>query len=80
MNLVGKKTQFTDSKNIHRRKGKKTTKRTIYANLPMCQCTKFYTNGTVYSSVLAKAVTSGQEVDNNWAQITMHYLVYSRIS
>ncbi len=33
----------------------------------MCLCTKFYTKGTVYSSVKAKAVTSGQEVDNNWA-------------
>ncbi len=29
-------------------------------------CTTFYTKGTVYSSVKAKAVTSGQEVDN-WA-------------
>ncbi len=33
----------------------------------MCLCTKLYTKGTVYSSVKAKAVTNGQEVDNNWA-------------
>ncbi len=32
----------------------------------MYLCSKFYTKGMVYSSVKAKAVTSGQEVDNNW--------------
>ena len=31
----------------------------------MCLCTKFYTKGTVYSSVKAKAITIGQEVENN---------------
>ena len=29
-------------------------------------CTKFYTKGTVYISVKAKAVASGQEVGNKW--------------
>ena len=47
----------------------------------MWLCTNCYTNGTVYSSVKAKAVTSGQEVDNNiWTLKTMQDLVYSRIS
>ncbi len=54
-------------KQIHQRKFKKTTKRTIYTSLPMCLCTKCYTKGTVYSSVKAKAVTSGQELGNIWA-------------
>ncbi len=33
----------------------------------MFLCTKFYTKGTVYSSIKANAVTSGQEVDTNLA-------------
>ncbi len=68
MNLVGKKKLNSPTqKNIHQRKFKKTTKRTIYTSLPMCLCTKYYTKGTVYSSVKAEAVTSRQAVDNNWA-------------
>ena len=46
----------------------------------MCLCINFYTKGTVYSNVKATVVTSGREVDNNWAEIIMHYPVYSRIS
>ncbi len=46
----------------------------------MFLCTKNYTKGTVYSSVKAEAVTSGHQVNNNWAYITMHCLVYSRNS
>ncbi len=65
MNLVGKKTQFTDAKNIHRCKFKKATKWTIYTSLPMCLCTRFYTNGTVYLNDKAKAVTSGQQLGLN---------------
>ena len=41
---------------------------------------KILHQGNVYSSVKAKAVTSGQEVYNNWASITIYYLVYSLIS
>ena len=46
----------------------KTTKRTIIHKFTYVYiCTKFYTKGTVYSKVKATAVTSGQDVDNNWA-------------
>ncbi len=31
----------------------------------MCLCTNIYTKGTVYSSVKAKAVTSGQQLGLN---------------
>ena len=51
-------------KNIHRRKFRKQQKQQY---TPMCLCTKYYTKGTVYSSVKAEAITSGQGVDNNWA-------------
>ncbi len=71
MNLVGKKNpkkpNSPTQKHIHRRKFKKTTKGTIHRSLPMCLCAKFYNKGTVYSSVKANALTSGQEVDNHWA-------------
>ncbi len=68
---MGKKTK--QKKTIHRRKFKKNNKKNNIHKLyrPMCVCTKVYTKGTVYSSVKAKAVTSGQEVDNKGAQITM---------
>ncbi len=65
MNLAGKKKKITDAKKYSPTQEKKTSKRTIYTSLPMCLCTKFYTKGTVYSSVKAKAITIGQEVENN---------------
>ncbi len=46
----------------HRRKFKETPKTTIYTSL-----LKYYTKGTVYSSVKVKAVTSGQV--KGWATI-----------
>ena len=64
------KQQVTDAKNTNWLKFKKTTITTSYTSLPKWLHTKYYTKGTVYSGVKAKAVTSGQEEDNNWAWIT----------
>ncbi len=76
MNLVGKKnlnspTQkiFTNAKLKKRQKEQYT-----HSSLPMYLCTKYYTKGTVYSSVKAEAVTSGQGVDNN--SIEVRYCIY----
>ena len=47
---------------------KKTTIMYMYAQVYLCFYImyKYYTKGTVYSSVKAEAVTSGQELGNNW--------------
>ncbi len=38
----------------------------VHGAVLTCLYTKYYTKGTVYSSVKADAVTSGQGVDSNW--------------
>ncbi len=76
---VKKNNSPTQKKNIHRRKFKKTTKRTTYTSLAMCLCTKFYIKGTVYASVKAKAV-SHKWARNGQQMSLMHYLGYSWIS
>ncbi len=69
MNLAGKKNSIHRRKKIFTDENLRKRQKEHYTQLsfPICLCTTFYTKGMVYSSVKPKAVTSGREVDNNWA-------------
>ncbi len=66
MNLVGKRKQFTDAKNIPDTNLTKQQKEQ-YTQVSQCVYVQNFTpKGTVYSSVKLKAITSWPEVDNSW--------------
>ena len=67
MNLVGKKTQVTDTKKIFTNASLRKQQKQQHTQVCLCFYTKYYSKGTVHSSVKAKAATSGQGVDNNLA-------------
>ena len=68
MSLVGKK-----KPTIHRRKkifidaNLRKQQKEQYTQVSLCVYVQSLHQGTMYSSVKPKAVTSGREVDNNWA-------------
>ncbi len=66
MNLVGTKTQFTDEKILTDANLRKQQKEQ-YTQVTFVSMYNILHQGNGVFKCKAKAVTSGQEVDNNWA-------------